>query len=294
VNLVPQEKFIDAGQCKNTCDDCMLGCKRTAKWTARSYITEALAKGAGLLTETMVTKVLADSGKVRGIRVITKEGESEIMADKVVLSAGGIGTPVILMNSGIKNAGEGFFFDPMNVCMGVSREVGTVNEMTFSFASEEFVESGGFLVSNVGGRIVFGAQLARKGSRYRSLAKLLHYRGFMGMFTKIADTPGGKIYPDGRVSKPYCDEDAEKFRRGTELCRKILVRAGCDPKSVTVAENIGGHPGGTAAIGRVVDKNLETETKGLYICDASVFPKSPGRPPTLTIIALAKWFAAKS
>ena len=49
---------------------------------------------------------------------------------------------------------------------------------------------------------------------------------------------------------------------------------------------------GTAAIGRVVDNSLEAfAAKGLFVCDASVFPRSPGRPPTLTIIALAKYLA---
>jgi choline dehydrogenase-like flavoprotein len=165
--------------------------------------------------------------------------------------------------------------------------------MTFSFASDEFVETEGFLVSNVSGRNVFGTQLRRKGNRYKSLLKLMRYKNFMGMFTKIGDTPGGTIFPDGRISKPYNTEDMEKFRRGTELCKKILIGAGCDSSSISVVENIGGHPGGAAAIGRVVDKNLETELKGLYVCDASVFPRSPGRPPTLTIISLAKWFSKR-
>jgi len=37
-----------------------------------------------------------------------------------------------------------------------------------------------------------------------------------------------------------------------------------------------------------VDKNLETRIKGLFIADASVIPQAPGRPPILTIVALAK------
>jgi len=293
VHLAPQDKFIDPALCRNTCDDCMLGCRHGAKWTARNYIKEALQNGATLLTETTVTRVITGNGRAKGLEVRDKNGVSEIMADKVILSAGGIGTPVILLNSGIKNAGEGFFIDPMNVCMGVSRDGGTTGEMTFSFASDEFVETQGFLVSNVGGRTVFGAQLVRKGSRYKSILNLMRYKGFMGMFTKIGDTPGGRIFPDGKISKPYNAEDREKFRQGTELCKKILIGAGCKPSSITVAEDIGGHPGGAAAIGRVVGKNLESDVGGLYVCDASVFPRSPGRPPTLTIISLAKWFAKR-
>ena len=55
--------------------------------------------------------------------------------------------------------------------------------------------------------------------------------------------------------------------------------------------NRGAHPGGTAKIGEIVDSNLETEISNLYVCDASVLPISPGKPPILTILALSKRLA---
>ena len=33
---------------------------------------------------------------------------------------------------------------------------------------------------------------------------------------------------------------------------------------------------------------METSIKGLYVADASVIERAPGRPPILTIIAIAK------
>lgn len=51
------------------------------------------------------------------------------------------------------------------------------------------------------------------------------------------------------------------------------------------------HPGGTAAIGTVVDRDLQTKIDGLFVCDASVLPVTPGFPPMLTIGALAKRLA---
>ena len=109
----------------------------------------------------------------------------------------------------------------------------------------------------------------------------------MGMFTKISDSAGGEISRDGGIRKPYAPEDLERLERGTEACRRILVEAGADTESVETIPLIGGHPGGTAAIGRVVDADLRAHAaEGLYVCDASVFPRSPGRPPTLTLIAL--------
>ncbi len=54
-----------------------------------------------------------------------------------------------------------------------------------------------------------------------------------------------------------------------------------NPSSISSTPIRGAHPGGTAAIGKVVDKNLETSIKGLFIADASVIPQAPGRPPIL-------------
>lgn len=288
--LKPQPKFICAEKCDPRCDDCMFGCKRGGKWTARSYVFDALENGANIFESHEVERVIIKGGKAVGVKVKGKSNVEEIIADKVIISAGGMGTPIILRKSGI-NAGEGFFIDPMNVVLGVGKEKGTWREMTFSYATEELAEREGFLVGTVGAFIVWGAQL----TRHRSLSTLLKATNLpkiMGMFTKIGDSPGGRIYPDGTVEKPYTEEDMEKFRKGTEICKKVLIRAGAIPESIIVAENIGGHPGGTSAIGKVVDKNLQVfGVDNLYVCDASVFPRSPGRPPTLTLIALGKRLA---
>jgi choline dehydrogenase-like flavoprotein len=53
----------------------------------------------------------------------------------------------------------------------------------------------------------------------------------------------------------------------------------------------GAHPGGTAAIGEVVNENLQTDIENFYVCDASVLPSAPGLPPIMTILALAKRLA---
>lgn len=75
---------------------------------------------------------------------------------------------------------------------------------------------------------------------------------------------------------------------GSSLAGTILTEAGVDPSSLVSTPSRGAHPGGTAAIGEVVDDNLETEIDGLFVCDASVLPSAPGAPPVLTILSLAK------
>jgi len=285
--MTPQHKFIDPERCDPACDDCMLGCRRGAKWTAREYVAQARRSGARLFARTSAASLILENGKAAGIRVKGPGSVDEIRADRVILAAGGIGPPLVLLRSGIPGAGENFFVDPMNVLYARSERPGPVREQSFSMASEAFVESDGFMFGNLGWmpllpRAVIGRL---KGHAYR------HH---MGMFTKIADSHGGRIHADGSIEKPYTREDRQRFEKSTEVCRKIMIRAGAVPESIRVDTNIGGHPGGTAAIGRVVGRDLQAYgAKNLFICDASVFPRSPGRPPTLTIIAMAKYLARK-
>ncbi len=291
IDLEPQQKFVDPGKCDPSCDDCMLGCRREAKWTARNYVKEAEANGARVFTGSTVKKVIIENGNATGV-IIKSPDADEIRANKVVISAGGIGTPAILLRSGIKNAGEGFFIDPMNVVYAIGKDLGPKNEMTFCYATEQFVETDGFLVGTIGALPVFGNKVLRLAKSGGTIAFGNKLPRVMGMFTKIGDSPGGSISVNERITKPYLPEDEDRFNKGTEACKKILVQAGADPNTFIVDHNVGGHPGGTAAIGRVVDNNLEAfGAKNLFVCDASVFPRSPGRPPTLTIIAMAKHLA---
>lgn len=294
IPLEPQQKFVNPKKCDPTCDDCMLGCRREAKWTAREYVKEAQKCGAKVYTNSSVKEVIIENGKAVGVKVKSSGGIDEVRANKVVISAGGIGTPSILLRSGISDAGEGFFIDPMNIVCGIGKETGPKNEMTFCYASEKFVEDEGYLVGTLGSLPILMDKSLRMVRSVGTDALRGRLSRVMGMFTKIGDSPGGSIDIRERITKTYMPEDYEKFKKGTDACKKILTKAGADPASFLVYKNIGGHPGGTAAIGKIVDKNLEAfAAKNLFVCDASVFPRSPGRPPTLTIIALARHLAKK-
>jgi choline dehydrogenase-like flavoprotein len=111
----------------------------------------------------------------------------------------------------------------------------------------------------------------------------------IGMMTKICDEPVGHVYPDGSVSKVVTKKDREKLDEGSGISSEILKKAGAN--SILVSRVQGAHPGGTAAVGQVVDRNLQTQIDNLFVCDASVLPAAPGLPPILTIVALAKRLA---
>jgi choline dehydrogenase-like flavoprotein len=76
-----------------------------------------------------------------------------------------------------------------------------------------------------------------------------------------------------------------------EVCERILVEAGAERSTIFMTPLRGTHPSGTVRIGTMLDQQLETDVKGLYVCDASVFPEALDRPTVLTIIGLGKRLA---
>ncbi|WP_216216098.1 GMC family oxidoreductase [Amycolatopsis aidingensis] len=70
--------------------------------TASSYL--AAARGRDNLTimaDTMVNRVLLDGEKVRGVEVVTGSTTQELRANRVILAAGAVCSPAILLRSGI-------------------------------------------------------------------------------------------------------------------------------------------------------------------------------------------------
>jgi choline dehydrogenase-like flavoprotein len=113
----------------------------------------------------------------------------------------------------------------------------------------------------------------------------------LGVMIKLKDEVSGGVFPDGAIRKPLTPRDQERLAHAEEVCRRILVRAGAEPSSIFRTPLRGTHPSGTVRIGTHVDRDLATPVRGLYVCDASVFPEALDRPTVLTIVALAKRLA---
>jgi choline dehydrogenase-like flavoprotein len=115
-NMKLMPKFIDPTICHN-CGNCHRGCAKGAKWTALNYLNDAKSNGAETLFETKVKEIVIRGGKAKGIRCVGRNGIREIFGDAVILAAGGIGTPIILQKSGIREAGTGFFRRSFGQCL---------------------------------------------------------------------------------------------------------------------------------------------------------------------------------
>lgn len=290
-----QEKFIDPDRCKMGCDWCMLGCPEGARWTTREYVDEAVAYGADLLHSTKVEKVILTDNKSRVLGVGLADG-SVIRGDNIILAAGGIGSPALLLRSGIKrlgsqDVGTNFSMDPMNIILGFSKDSdgGAWGVQSFTHAIESLADSEGFLIGNCA---ALGTYMVNSSFRLDSALKTWYRapiikRG-IGLFVKLSDEPHGQIHANEKTNKPFTELDHKRMDKGTDISKEILISAGADPSSISILKWAGGHPGGTIAMGKAVNKDFSTEVQGLYVCDGSLMPVSPGVPPSLSIDGMSK------
>lgn len=274
-------KFVYQDKCRQGCDKCNLGCPYDAKWNAQFFIKEAINNGATILDSARVTKALTDNKKAVGVEYMRRGTTYQAFADTVVVAAGGIGTPLILRATGIKNAGYNFFYDPIIAVFGTAKDISGGRE--FPMAAGIRLEDEGYLMTDMTVPQllyqIFTAEVGR-------LDKLFTHSHTLTIMIKIKDDLSGMVADDGSIKKPLTESDLKKLGRGYERAQTILKKAGA--KDIYKSWYFASHPGGTAKIGDVVDSNLQTQFEGLYVCDCSVIPEAWGLPPVLTIIALAK------
>jgi choline dehydrogenase-like flavoprotein len=282
------ERFVDTKKCVQDCADCMLGCKRGAKWTSRVYGDEAVANGADLVLNTKVTKVITYGGKAIGVEG-SRFGRKVNYYGKSVVLSGGVGDVSILRKTGIEEAGKEFSCDWLQFVGGIIPGMNTSKDQPMSVGTMEHYESDGFVIVPVFPNwSQLGVMLAFKGlSHIPKLANAFKYTGIM---VKVRDELKGTIYNNPIIpfSKPVTREDQLKLDKGVGIIKKVLMKAGAPEDSIVALNPSGAHPCCTCRIGEVVDTNLETKIKGLYCCDASVLPSSMGIPVVWTAVALGK------
>ena len=261
------------------------GDRHHVKWSARMYVEEAVAHGAVLLNGAKVTRVLGDHRAATGV-AFTLNGETRTAsAGCVVVAAGGIGSPVILRQSGIRDAGTDFFFDPLITVCGTMKDV-RLQHNEIPMSAGVHLEGDGYMMTDMAIppalHVLFTGQVLR-------LTKLFAFRNTARIMVKIKDELGGRLTDRGGVRKSLTAADRAKLRHGFENAKRILTAAGAT--DIYKTGTFAAHPGGTVKIGQLVDANLKTQLDNLYVCDCSVIPEAWGLPPTLTLVALGKRLA---
>ena len=109
----------NARGCANRCDYCNFGCIYSGKQsTLVTYLPDAQRHGARFLFDTEVQRIEVRDGRATAVEAIHRSAGRTIpitvRAKIIVVAAGAIHTPAILLRSGIRepNVGHGMRFDP--------------------------------------------------------------------------------------------------------------------------------------------------------------------------------------
>jgi choline dehydrogenase-like flavoprotein len=115
----------NAAGCRSRCGFCTFGCPYDARRSSlTTFLRDALSTGARLYAATAAEQVEVRQGRATGVRARYREGGTSrsvhVRARAVVVAAGALETPALLLRSGIRfpGVGGGFRIDPTTALAG--------------------------------------------------------------------------------------------------------------------------------------------------------------------------------
>jgi len=270
-------KMADGERC-TACGRCVLGCPSGAKWDSRSFLQDAVASGARLQVGAKVERVEVEesNGQQRATGVVVRCARrfEFIGADLVVLAAGGLGTPSILSRSNIGTE-DRLFVDPVLCVAAPAPGARLDTEVPMPF----YVQGDGYMISPYFDYLSFFFSSEWRRPRH----------DIVSLMIKLADTEAGSVDARGHLRKELSARDRQRLDSARECCREILAAYGARRDSIFAGMLNAGHPGGMVPLSGRERRPLQMDRlpANLYVADASLLPESLGRPPMLTIMALA-------
>lgn len=302
------------------CGSCLQGCPTNAgKNTMNTYIHAATATGRlDLRPDSPVERVLFADGdrglEATGVEYLDSGGERHtIEAGAVVVAAGALNTPQVLIRSGLPEAsgnspsseliGRNLGLHPAAFVFGRFDEpqdahrVYPITSHCMDFMRDE---DGGFVLeaSTIQDPIGFATSLIDESGPLwgeRLVEAVRGYRQWNGILVLANDENNGRVVvgDDGAESfEAHFDPvELERMEKGLEFGRRVMEAAGA--KQVAWTGPASTHVQGTCPMGSdparsVVDHNGEShDAKRLFVGDASLFPRTLSVNPSMTIMALA-------
>ena len=314
------------------CGTCPGGCELDAKQAMHvGELPRSVKAGCAIRSGVCVDEVLLEAGRAAGVRgrVLQDGRRYEARGQAVVLAAGAVGTPELLLAQGIANSsgqvGRNLKIHP--ACWVGARfdeEVRGWEGVMQSWYVDEWSARGLFLEATFT-PLAFGAHwLPGTGSELSDRIECYGQLAVIGVHMSERTSRGRVHSKNGRTRIGYrlSNDDAQAIRFGIARATDIHVAAG----AVQVYPQLAGlgmidartgsatienarirprdlrleafHPMGTARMGAdrgtsVVSPAGEShDVPGLYVADASIFPTSLRVNPMITIMACARRIAA--
>jgi choline dehydrogenase-like flavoprotein len=316
--LVPVDSYTDPNCMK--CGSCLQGCPTNAgKNTMNTYIHAATAVGRlDLRAEAPVERLLLSDREggleATGVEYLDADGgRHTIEAGAVVVAAGALNTPQLLIRSGLPEAsgnsassemiGRNLGLHPAAFVFGLFDEAQDAHRV-YPITSHcmDFMrdEDGGFVLeaSTIQDPIGFATSIMDEDGPLwgdRLVEALRAYRRWNGILVLANDENNGRVVvgEDGAESfEAHFDPvELERMRSALDFGRRVMETAGA--KRVAWTGPASTHVQGTCRMGSdparsVVDANCEShDAKRLFVGDGSLFPRTLSVNPSLTIMALA-------
>lgn len=241
------------GHAKRNVKDCALtgfcfaGCKTNRKQSMLvTYLPWAQAYGAEIYADTRVNEILSENGQATGVtaEVINpdtgeKVADMTVTAPIVVLAAGPIQSPILLMKSGLANSsgqvGKNFACHPsLSLTAVFDEEVNDTVGATHSVYMDEFVLPdengvGGFILLNAIEQPVLAAASQNPGTGRPYVNMMERFANTIRLITLLHDKNSGEVtYENGMKTINYTvdDEDFESMKEGLKVNARILLAAG--------------------------------------------------------------------
>ena len=315
---------------------CAFGCPLDAKLGMHvTYLPLAARAGARIISGCRVDSVVVENGRAVGVRgsivdpdtgAVQRDARFEVNARRVVLAAGAIYTPAMLLRQGLANSsrqvGRNLRIHPGCGVLGVfDHDLYAWKGVMQSYYVDEKLRDGilveatypppgvGYSAGGVGGK---GSDLKDVLARYRQTAAAGLIISDTGT-GRVRATPGGGLL----ITYDLHADDLRKTLEGIRLATEIYLAAGAQEvhtllpglPAVRKREELtwitqgkwtaadlklsAYHPMGTTRMGKdprssVVDEyGRAHDVPGLVITDASVLPGSTYVNPQITIMTLA-------
>ncbi|KAG9284692.1 hypothetical protein G9A89_002923 [Geosiphon pyriformis] len=234
VETIPQNSAAYPHQCGWCCFGCRYGEKQGALMT---FLRDAKDNGAKFIQNCYVEKVIINNGKAVGVSAKIDGHEFTIHAQKIIVSAGSLNSPAILIRSGLKNKniGKNLHVHPVTFIYGVfDKEIKSYSGTLMTSLSK--------VVENLDGQY-HGAKIEGMATHPALLSLIcpwkssLQHKTMMTQLNHIApltilvrDKDSGRIAVDNegklRVHYTISPHDAKSMVAGIIAGLKILVAAG--------------------------------------------------------------------
>jgi len=312
------------------CSRCNLGCPSGGKYsTDKEMLPRAAKAGAEIMLGCMATEIKETrgmvyvSGKILDGRAVIDD--FEIQANTLILSAGAIATPSILLDSRLDkdnpDIGQGLHLQPVANIFGLMPNPVESRGAAQGHYVDAFVEDNILLESNPILAGAFFQTFPIYGADAQSLMKSANR--FISTGSLVRDTSEGRVSKSSsgaaQIHYDLNDLDRQRLIQGLRYGAEIWLDGAGAERIVpalfgthwcsTLAEahtllspdlDVGrlsvysSHPQASCRIGRACDSEGKLHgTNNIYVMDGSALPSNVGRNPQISILTVTRLLAER-